>query len=237
MEVFVLERRAGTRSTGKADEILQVFTRNVAQFGYDGTNFSEIARELSISKGTIVHHYGTKDRLLAALHESYMRRRLSEASSILERLDSPAEQLAALLYTFVLYQEYDRDATVAFQRETMRLQGLEADVDGVPLRAEYLDLVRGTIKRGIAIGQFRDVDVRLQSLLIFGSAQWTYTWFDPQREVNAVSVGAELVDLVLAGLLVDRDSLGALRDPKGSVAHTAIQCLDDHQAAATNLIA
>lgn len=232
----MVERRAGTRSTGKADEILQAFTRNVAQFGYDGTNFSEIARELSISKGTIVHHYGTKDRLLAALHESYMRRRLAEASSILERLDSPVEQLAALLYTFVLYQEYDRDATVAFQRETLRLQSLEADIDGIPLRAEYLELVRGTINRGIDIGQFRDVDVRLQSLLIFGSAQWAYTWFDPQREVSAVSVGAELVDLVLAGLLLDRNSLGALRDPKGSVARTAIQCLDDHQAATTDLI-
>ncbi|WP_370880925.1 hypothetical protein [Streptomyces africanus] len=47
-----------------------------------------------MSKGTIVHHYGTKDRLLAALHESYMRRRLAEAYLITNRLSSQSEQLA-----------------------------------------------------------------------------------------------------------------------------------------------
>ncbi|WP_235214870.1 TetR/AcrR family transcriptional regulator [Rhodococcus opacus] len=213
-----------------------MFTRNVAQFGYDGTNFSEIARELSISKGTIVHHYGTKDRLLAALHESYMRRRLAEASSILDRLDTPTEQLAALLYTFVLYQEYDRDATVAFQRETMRLPALEADGDGIPLRTEYLSLVRDVVDRGIAAGQFRKVDVRLQSLLMFGSAQWAHTWFDPEGEEHAVEVGAELVNLVLGSLLTDRGGLKELSDPRGLVARTAIECLEAlgaHSAALT----
>lgn len=224
------ERHARTRAAGKADDILVVFTRNVAQFGYDGTNFSDIANELSISKGTIVHHYGTKDRLLAALHESYMRRRLTEATTILERLESPTEQLAALLYTFVLYQEYDRDATVAFQREVMRLSALEADVDGVPLRAEYLNVVREIVDRGIAAGQFRSVDVRLQSLLMFGSAQWAYTWFDPARKEHAVDVGAELVNLVLGSLLVDRGELETLADPDGPAARIAIACLEEFAA-------
>lgn len=50
---------------GRADDILEAFTRNVARSGYSGSNFSEIANELGISKGTIVHYYGTKDRLFA----------------------------------------------------------------------------------------------------------------------------------------------------------------------------
>ena len=228
----MVERRSRTRAAGKADDILAVFTRNVAQFGYDGTNFSDIANELSISKGTIVHHYGTKDRLLAALHTSYMRRRLAEATTILAHLTSPPEQLSALLYAFVLYQEYDRDATVAFQREIMRLPALESNVDGVHLRAEYMDLVRGVIERGIAAGQFRNVDVRLHSLLLFGSAQWAYTWFDSGREERAIDVGAELVDLVLGSLLVDRTALDELRDAHGPVARTAVSCLEEVGSAA-----
>src|SRR5436305_12846953 len=114
-------RRAGAGAPGRSGHILESFTRRVAQSGYDGTNFSDIANELGISKGTIVHHYGTKDRLLAALHESYMRRRLAEARLIVERLDGPVEQLAGLLHAFIRYQVHDRDATVAFQREVIRL--------------------------------------------------------------------------------------------------------------------
>jgi AcrR family transcriptional regulator len=112
--------RGWPRTAGRSQEILSTFTRYVAERGYDGTNFSDIANELGISKGTIVHHYGTKDRLLAALHESYMRRRLAEARLIVERLDGPVEQLAGLLHAFIRYQVHDRDATVAFQREVIQ---------------------------------------------------------------------------------------------------------------------
>ncbi|WP_370178902.1 TetR/AcrR family transcriptional regulator [Rhodococcus wratislaviensis] len=219
--------KAGTRLAGKANDILEVFTHNVAQFGYDGTNLSDIANELSISKGTIVHHYGTKDRLLAALHESYMRRRLTEAKLLISTLDHPEQQLAGLLFAFILYQEHDRDATIAFQREVMRLSALDSEAEGVSLRTEYIGLVRAVISDGVAAGRFRQTDLQVQSLLMFGSAQWAYTWFDPNGDETAEEVGAALVDLVLGSLLVRRTNLAALADPHGTAAQAARQCLLD----------
>jgi AcrR family transcriptional regulator len=88
------------RGPGRYDEILETFTRHIAEVGYDGTNFGTVAAQLGVSKGTIVHHFGTKDRILAALHERYVRRRIAELDLILERLDEPAEQLAAVLHAF-----------------------------------------------------------------------------------------------------------------------------------------
>src|SRR5690349_16437682 len=97
--------RPRTRDAGRSKDILSAFTRNVARNGYAGSNFSEIADELSISKGTIVHHYGTKDQLFAQMHDRYMERRLAEAQAIVERFDNPAKQFAGLLFAFILYQE------------------------------------------------------------------------------------------------------------------------------------
>ena len=71
---------------GKSAEILDAFTRNVARDGYEGTSFSVIAAELGISRGLIAHHFGTKDRLLATAHASYMRRRVDEAIRIIDEL-------------------------------------------------------------------------------------------------------------------------------------------------------
>ncbi|MGU3432551.1 TetR/AcrR family transcriptional regulator [Actinomycetes bacterium M1A6_2h] len=220
-------RTTAGRSVGKADDILQVFTHHVAQFGYDGTNFSDIATELSISKGTIVHHYGTKARLLATLHESYMRRRLAEATLIVETLPTPREQLAGLLFAFVQYQVHDRDATVAFQREIMRLPTLDPNTEGIALRAEYLELVRGVINAGVSRGDFRDTDVAVVSLLVFGSSQWAYTWYDPTGPERIEEIGAALVDLVLGSLLQRRTGLDKLADPDGKTVHTVKRCLDE----------
>ena len=40
---------------GKSGAILDIFTRHVAEKGYDGTSFSDVASELGISQGLIVH--------------------------------------------------------------------------------------------------------------------------------------------------------------------------------------
>ncbi len=213
------------RPPGKASEILSTFTRYVAERGYDTTNFSDIAGELGLSKGTIVHHFGTKDRLLAALHESYMRRRLAEAKLMLERLSSPSEQLAALLYAFVLYQVVDRDATVAFQREIVRLADHDVMAEGRKMRAEYLALVRATLAGGVESGEFRECNVNVQSMLIFGAAQWAWTWFEPDGAVTAEQVGAQLVDLVLGGLVARRADMSGLVDAEGKIVQTVRACI------------
>lgn len=227
-------KRRGTPVAGKSIEILEAFTRRVAQSGYDGTNFSDIAEELGISKGTIVHHYGTKDRLLGALHESYMQRRLAEARLLLTRLSSPAERMAGLLFAFMLYQVHDRDATVAFQREVARLSAGEAADGGIRLRDEYLTMVREVVQAGIDEGQFREVDVPVQALLVFGSAQWAWAWFNPAGKETAEEVGAALVDLVLGSLMVRRPAVRKLADPQGPIVAAVKSCLITDTSAQTS---
>ena len=215
------------RGPGRYDEILETFTRHIAEVGYDGTNFGTVAAELGVSKGTIVHHFGTKDRILAALHERYMRRRLAELELMIERLPDPAEQLAAVLHAFMLYQIEDRTATVAFQREVVRLADQSAMAEGRALRERYLRTVRRVIEAGAQAGVFRQVDAGLDALLLFGSAQWAWTWFRPDGTSSVQQVGSALVDLALAGLLVDRARVAELADPDGPVVQVVRAAIRD----------
>jgi hypothetical protein len=72
--------------------------------------------------------------------------------------------------------------------------------------------VRGVIEAGIEAGVFRPVDAVLDTLLVFGSAQWAWTWFRPDGPNTVEQVGSALVDLVLGSLLVDRDRVAELAD-------------------------
>lgn len=213
---------------GRAQDILSAFTRNVARRGYSGSNFSEIANELEISKGTIVHFYGTKDKLFAKLHDSYMERRLREAHDILNRLDSPEQKLSGLLFALMQYQDIDRDATLAFQREIAMVATLDSLAHGRELRNEYMSMFRSLIEEGTRNGSFRPLDVEVQSLLIFGATQWTWTWFEPEGRLTALEAGSQLVQLCLGSLLSDRRRLDRLADPEGKSASTALAVLASH---------
>lgn len=195
---------------GRRNDILDLFTRLVAERGYDGTHFGDIAAELGISKGTIVHHFGTKDRMLAMVHETYMLARYAEAEKIVAALQSPVETLAALLHAFVHYQRVDRFATIAFQRETVRFRGDKVMARARRLRRQYFRLVRGVIQDGVDQGAFRAVDAHLTTLALFGSAHWAWTWFDLDGPQSVSEVAAAFTDVYLGGLLVDRDKLDDL---------------------------
>ncbi len=211
---------------GRYNDILDTFTRHIAEIGYDGVNFGMVAKELGVSKGTIVHHFGTKERILAALHESYMTRRNAELDYLLDALDEPAEQLAAALHAFMIYHVEDRAATVAFQREVVRLADQESMAQGAQLRRKYFTKIRDVIQAGVDAGTFRKVDPTVDAFLMFGSAQWAWTWFRPDGERSVEEVASALVDLVLGSLLIKRNRLGALRDPNGVAARTVRKAID-----------
>jgi len=210
---------------GRYNDILETFTRHIAEIGYDGVNFGLVAKELGVSKGTIVHHFGTKDRILAALHESYMTRRLAELEYMVDALETPPQQLAAALHAFMLYHVEDRAATVAFQREVVRLAHEESMAKGADLRQQYFIRVRDVVQAGIDAGDFRSVDATVDTFLMFGSAQWAWTWFRPDGDQSIEAVGQALVDLVLGSLLIDRRRLPALSDPQGRAARTVAEAI------------
>ncbi|TCK27634.1 TetR/AcrR family transcriptional regulator [Pseudonocardia endophytica] len=211
---------------GRAREILEAFTRQVAEVGYDETNFSAVAAEVGLSKGALSHHFGAKEQMLAALQESYMDRRSMELDLMTDQLGDPAERLAAVLHAFVIYYVQDRAATVAVHREIARLADREAMATGRAMRKTYLDAVREVLADGIGRGLFQAVDPALQTLLVFGSAQWMWTWFDPDGPTPPADVGSALVTLVLGGLLVDRAALKGLADPEGPAAKAARAAVD-----------
>src|SRR5262249_2591132 len=97
------------RSVGRRAEVLNAFVRHLAQRGYDQTNMGDIANELGMSKGTIVHHFGTKAQMLRELEETHLGRQLDAMRMVCDRFDSPQERIAAVIFAFVLMQAVARD--------------------------------------------------------------------------------------------------------------------------------
>lgn len=208
------------RRSRKAD-ILRCFAELVAERGYDAVSLRDIAAELEMSKGTILHHFGSKERLLEQVHSEYMRRRLEEARAILAALDAPVDQVRALVLQLMLAQSVDRAATVAFAREIVRFASEELMSEVRAMRDEYTALLRGAIARGIARGQFADVDPALVTLQIFGMCNWSWTWYHPGGPRAAEEIADAFCATLFDGLVTSRRV--RRRDDVAQVVRSAIE--------------
>ncbi|OBJ85094.1 TetR/AcrR family transcriptional regulator [Mycobacterium sp. 1245852.3] len=213
------------RPAGRRAEILEAFVRHVAIRGYDRTNMGDIADELGMSKGTIVHHFGTKAQMLRELEESHLAGQIRLLQMVWERLAAPQERIAAIIYASTLLQVLARDATIASQREVVQLSDDPAMQEVRKLRNELQEFTIAEIRNGIEAGVFRNVDAELAALQLWGSVQWMWVWYDAKGSKTPEEVGAAFVDVFLGGVLLDRLALSKWADPRGHVVVVVRECL------------
>jgi AcrR family transcriptional regulator len=181
--------------------ILAAFARSVAARGYSDTSIGDLAEELGISKGTVVHHFKSKQVLLDIVVTDYMQRRMREAHHVLATLATPAEQLAGMVYALLLAHLNDRDATRVTMRELVRY--LEQSESGHPvrgLRDTYTGIIVGIVERGIADGSFRDEDPNITTLQVFGMCNYAWTWYRPEGSFPIQAIANTFVRTLLSGL-------------------------------------
>ncbi|GLB81562.1 TetR/AcrR family transcriptional regulator [Mycobacterium kiyosense] len=213
------------RSPGRRGEILDAFVRCVAERGYDRTNIGDIADELGMSKGTIVHHFGTKAQMLRELEETHLARQLDVLGMVWDRLAAPHERIAAIIYTSALLHVIARHSTVASQREVVQLFDDPAMEQVRKLRQQLQALTVDEIRSGVQVGVFRGVDVELAALQLWGSLEWMWVWFNPAEARAPEQVGAAFVDVFLGGLLLDRLGLSKWADPAADLVSVVRECL------------
>jgi TetR/AcrR family transcriptional regulator, cholesterol catabolism regulator len=189
-----------TRRKSKRGEILLCFTRLVAERGYDEVSVRDVAEALEISKGTILHHFGSKEAILEQINNDYMRRRLAEARDYLPGLDDPVEELQAFICQLLLAQQDDRAATVAFSREIVRSAQEETMAEVRQLRREFSAVLVDILERGLKSGAFADCDPRLTAQQIFGMVNWAWTWFRPNGRLDAAEIAFQFSRNIIGGL-------------------------------------
>jgi AcrR family transcriptional regulator len=183
------------------EDILRVFAKHVARDGYSDTSISDTARALGLSKGTVLHHFGTKRELLECVHVAYMERRLAEAHHILASLADPEAQLAAIVYALLKAHRDDRDATLAFLREIVRFADADEAMTAIRAqRATYTQLVETVVQRGMERGAFRSDDPTLVTLQIFGVCNYAWTWYRPSGPLSVEDVAGSIIRTVMVGL-------------------------------------
>jgi TetR/AcrR family transcriptional regulator, cholesterol catabolism regulator len=198
----------------RKSEILDVFARLVAAEGYDTVSIREIAEAMGMSKGTILHHYGSKDRMLEELHNTYMQRRLREAHALVEALPNPREQLIGMVLLDLFAMHRNRDATIAFAREITRFQADELMADVRRMRREYLEVMEDILARGMDEALFRREDPTMVALQILGMVNWTWTWLREDGPWRIEELGESFVRLVVAGVDVSHDTATAVVTPE-----------------------
>jgi AcrR family transcriptional regulator len=178
------------------EAIIEAAARVFRTKGYHAASVQDIADAVGILKGSLYHHFESKEELLYLIVKE-PRARLYRTVAEIVADDAPAEQKlrrAILAHLEAFDQHYPHLFVYLREREEMKRR-----FRGAP--KEYERYWQQILREGVKSGEFRtDLDVEVVSYGLLGMVNWLYKWYDPRGRLGVREIAAQFSAMALGGL-------------------------------------
>ncbi len=170
-----------------------------AKSGYHATGISELCDANDLGKGALYHYIGSKEELLAAIHDRVMDEVMAGAERVAQSGASPSAQLSMLGEELLDVIHRYPDHVWVFLHEFPALTGERAAQFRIR-RREYKRRVEDVLRAGVKNGEFRDLDPWLTARAWFGMHNYTYLWLKPGGGLSARDVAKPFGEIFMRGI-------------------------------------
>lgn len=193
------ESRRSAKWQARRDAIIDTSARLFARRGYHATGIAELCTANDLGKGALYHYIGSKEELLAAIHDRVMDEVMMGAARVADAGGSPTEQLAmhgdALLDVIHRYPDH----VWVFLHEFPALTGERAERFR-RRRRDYERQVEAVLRAGVETGEFRSVDPWLTARAWLGMHNYTYLWLKAEGRLSARDVAQPFAEIFMRGI-------------------------------------
>jgi len=183
----------------RREAIVDTSARLFARRGYHATGINELCEANDLGKGALYHYIGSKEELLAGIHDRVMDEVMAGAVRVAEAGGSPPVQLGKLGDELLEVIHHYPDHVWVFLHEFPALTGQRA-TDFRERRHRYEQQVEDVLRAGIASGDFRDLDPWLTARAWLGMMNYTYLWLRPTGRLSARDVAKPFTEIFMRGI-------------------------------------
>jgi TetR/AcrR family transcriptional regulator, cholesterol catabolism regulator len=170
-----------------------------ARQGYHATGIVELCAANDLGKGALYHYIGSKEDLLAAIHDRVMDEVLLGADRVTEAGGTPTQQLAMLGDELLDVIHRYPDHVWVFLHEFPALTG-ERAAQFRQRRRSYERKVEAVLQAGVDSGEFQGIEPRLTALAWLGMHNYTYLWLKPGGALSARDVAKPFAQIFMHGI-------------------------------------
>jgi AcrR family transcriptional regulator len=217
-----MPRSAATGATRRSEKwqsrrqaIVDTSARVFARRGYHATGITELCEANDLGKGALYHYIGSKEELLAAIHDRVMDEVMAGADRVAQAGGSPPAQLAMLGEELLDVIHRYPDHVWVFLHEFPALTG-ERATRFRGRRREYERRVEAVLRAGVESGEFRDLDPWLTARAWLGMHNYTYLWLKAGGRLTARDVAKPFAEIFMRGIEGPPATTSAARSSRSS---------------------
>jgi TetR/AcrR family transcriptional regulator, cholesterol catabolism regulator len=191
--------RRNPKWQARRDAIIDTSASVFARQGYHATGINELCDANDLGKGALYHYIGSKEGLLAAIHDRVMDEVMQGADRVAEAGGSPPAQLEMLGDELLDVIHRYPDHVWVFLHEFPALTGERAAAFR-ERRQQYERRVEAVLRAGVETGEFRELDPWLTARAWLGMHNYTYLWLRPGERLTARDVAKPFAEIFIRGI-------------------------------------
>src|SRR6201982_4124254 len=186
------------------DDIVSAAAKVFRTKGYHAATVRDIADEVGILKGSLYHHFDSKEDLLYLVVKESIPQMDGNHADIGAGARPAKEKLRRAISAHM--EAFDRHYPHLFvylrERESVKRRFREM-IGFSP--KEYERCWQQILREGVENDEFRpDLHIQVTSYGLLRMLNWLYKWYDPKGRLNVHEVAEQFTSLALAGLAADR---------------------------------
>lgn len=209
------DRAARTKASGGAavedrpTQLIEIASRLFATHGYAGTSLRDIAQQANITKAALYYHFPNKEALYEQIVVDNLQALIDRVSDAVEQADGATEQVRAFMLTAADVFAEAPDAWIAASNVFWSSMGPQIREAAVGRRDRFEKLLRACIAKGIASGEFREVEAATAGRLLLSTLNQMTRWIKPDGRLKPRQVIEEYLDIILVGMKAPGAAKGA----------------------------
>jgi len=200
------ERAARTRASGGATvqdrpmQLIEIASRLFAIRGYTGTSLRDIAEEANITKAALYYHFPNKEALYEQIVVDSLQSLIDRVSAAVENAEGATDQVRAFMLTAADVFAEAPDAWIAGSNVFWSNMGPQIRTSAVGRRDKFEKLLRDCIAKGVASGEFREIDPATAGRLLLSTLNQMTRWIRQEGRLTPRQVIEQYLDIILIGM-------------------------------------
>lgn len=179
--------------------VLVAAVRMFNERGFHSTSLDEVAASLGVTKPTVYHYLGNKDRILLECLTIGLKQLIEAADRARKKGGTGCDRLCRFLESYAEINMRD------FGQCVIRTDGAFLSGDNLgqyrQLKRRIDTAIRTLVEDGIADGSIAPLDPKILAFTLAGALNWPGRWYDPEGPLEPTEIARRMVDTLARGFL------------------------------------
>jgi TetR/AcrR family transcriptional regulator, cholesterol catabolism regulator len=186
----------------RRESIIDVAASMFAERGYAATGVADLGAEVGLERGALYYYIGSKEQVLAEIHDRVMTPLLRESEEICQLPGSALARLRLVSESLLRQIIQRREHVWVFLHEYRALTG-ERRTHFKEQRDRFENQIDSLIMEAVKEGTLRVENHRVALLFFLGAHNYTYQWIRSEGEfVSAATLSRQYCAIFFRGLAV-----------------------------------